>query len=81
MKGFDATTIAGLLAPAGTPTDIIERLNAAAVKIINQPAVKSRFSELGADTIGSSSAEFAAYNKVDFAKWYKVVKDANIKVD
>ena len=81
LKGFDATTIAGLLAPAATPKEIIERLNAAAVKTINQPAIKSRFAELGADTIGNSPGEFAAYVKDDYAKWYKVVKDANIKVD
>jgi tripartite-type tricarboxylate transporter receptor subunit TctC len=81
LTGFDATTIAGLLAPAGTPAEIIDRLNAAAVKTINQATVKARFAELGADTIGNSPAAFAAYIKSDYAKWYKVVKDANIKVE
>jgi tripartite-type tricarboxylate transporter receptor subunit TctC len=56
-------------------------LSAAAIKVVNQPIVKSRFAELGADTIGSTPAEFAAYIKDDFAKWYKVVKDAGITVD
>jgi tripartite-type tricarboxylate transporter receptor subunit TctC len=81
LKGFDATTLTGLMAPAGTPREIIDRLNAAVVKVVNQPAVKARFAELGADTIGNSPAEFAAYVKDDYAKWYKVVKDANIKVE
>jgi tripartite-type tricarboxylate transporter receptor subunit TctC len=81
LKGFDATTATGLMAPAGTPKEIIERLSAAAIKVVNQPLVKSRFAELGADTIGSTPAEFAAYIKDDFAKWYKVVKDAGITVD
>ena len=81
LKGFDATTATGLLAPAGTPKDVIDRLHAAAVKTVNQVAVKARFAELGADTIGSSPAEFDAYIKEDFAKWFKVVKDAGIKAD
>ena len=81
LRGFDATTATGLLVPAGTPREVIERLNAAAVKTVNQPAVKARFAELGADTIGSSAAQFDAYIKEDFAKWFKIVKDAGIKAD
>ncbi len=81
LKGFDATTATGLLAPAGTPRDVVDRLNAAAVKAINQASVKARFAELGAETIGSSPAEFGAYIREDFAKWFKVVKDAGIKAD
>jgi len=81
LKGFDATTATGLLAPAGTPKDVIDRLHATAVKVVNQAAVKARFAELGAETIGSSPAEFDAYIKEDFAKWFKIVKDAGIKAD
>lgn len=81
LKGFDATTLTGLMAPVGTPKELIDRLHAAIVKAVNRPTVKARFAELGADTIGNSPVEFAAYVKDDFAKWYKVVKDANIKVD
>jgi tripartite-type tricarboxylate transporter receptor subunit TctC len=81
LKGFDATTLTGIVAPAATPKEVVDRLHAALQKVLAQPAVRDRFASLGADTIGSTPAEFAAYIKEDFAKWSKVVKDANIKVD
>ena len=81
LRDFDATTATGLLAPANTPREIIERLNAAAIKAVQDPAVRARFADLGAETIGSSASEFAAYIKADFAKWAKVVKEAGIKAD
>jgi len=78
LKGFDATTITGLVAPAGTPKDIVDRLNAAAVKVINQPVIKSRFADLSAEVIGSTPAWFGDYIMEDFARWTKVMKDAGI---
>jgi tripartite-type tricarboxylate transporter receptor subunit TctC len=79
LKGFDATTITGLLAPAGTPKDVIDRINAAANKIIAQPTLKTRFGELGADTVGGTPEQFGAYIKEDLARWAKVMKEAGIK--
>ena len=79
LKGFDATTITGLLAPANTPKDIIERLHGAIVKVTAQQTLRDRFAALGATTLGNSPAEFAEYIKQDYAKWQKVVKDANIR--
>jgi tripartite-type tricarboxylate transporter receptor subunit TctC len=81
LRDFDATTATGLLAPANTPREIIGRLNAAAIKAVQDAAVRARFADLGAETIGSSASEFAAYIKADFAKWAKVVKEAGIKAD
>jgi tripartite-type tricarboxylate transporter receptor subunit TctC len=81
LKGFDATTATGLLAPANTPREIVERLNAAAVKAVQDTAVRTRFAELGAETIGSPASHFAAYIKEDFAKWAKVVKQSGIRAD
>jgi tripartite-type tricarboxylate transporter receptor subunit TctC len=78
LKGFDATTITGLVAPAGTPKDIVDRLNAAAVKVINQPVIKQRFAELSAEVIGSTPAWFGDYIKEDLARWAKVMKEAGI---
>ena len=79
LKGFDATTITGLLAPAATPKDIIDRLHGAIVKVTAQQTIRDRFAALGATTLGNSPAEFAAYIQQDYAKWQKVVKDANIR--
>ncbi len=79
LKGFDATTIVGLLAPAATPKDIIDRLHSAIVKVVAQSSVRERFAALGATTLGNSPAEFAKYIRDDYAKMQKVVKDANIR--
>jgi tripartite-type tricarboxylate transporter receptor subunit TctC len=78
LKGFDATTITGLVAPAATPRDIVDRLNAAAIKVINQPVIKARFAELSAEVIGSTPAWFGDYIKEDLARWAKVMKEAGI---
>jgi tripartite-type tricarboxylate transporter receptor subunit TctC len=81
LKGFDATTITGLLAPAATPREIIDRVHGAIVKITAQQAIRDRFAALGATTLGNSPAEFGAYIKQDYAKMQKVVKDANISAN
>ena len=78
LKGFDATTITGLLAPAATPKDVIDRLYGAIAKITAQPAIRERFASLGATALGNSPAEFGEYIKQDYAKWQKVVRAANI---
>ncbi len=81
LKGFDATTITGLLAPAGTPKEVIDRVHAAVVKITAQQTIRDRFSTLGATTLGNSSAEFSEYIRQDYAKMQKVVAAANIRAD
>ena len=78
LKGFDATTITGLLAPAGTPKDVIDRIYGAVAKVTAQPAIRERFASLGATALGNSPAEFGEYIKQDYAKWQKVVRDAKI---
>jgi len=81
LKGFDATTITGLLAPAATPRDIIEKLHSAIVKVTAQQTIRDRFAALGATTLGNTPAEFGEYIKQDYAKMQKVVKDANTRAE
>ncbi|MBX9905816.1 MAG: tripartite tricarboxylate transporter substrate binding protein [Burkholderiales bacterium] len=81
LKGFDATTITGLLAPAGTPAAIIDQVHAAIVKVTAQQVIRDRFAALGATTLGNSPAEFGEYIRQDYAKWQKVVTTANIRSD
>ena len=81
VPGFEATTVTGLVVPAGTPHDIIAKLNAATVKVMARSAVKERFASFGAEAISSTPEAFGAFIKQDFAKWTKVVKDANIHVE
>ena len=81
VPGFDASTVTGVLAPARTPRDIVQRLNAALGQVLAQPAVKERFATLGAEVQPSTSDELAAWIRDDLAVWMKVVKQAGIKVE
>ena len=70
-----------MLAPAGTPADILEKLNAAMLKVLSQTAVRERFAAVALDARGGTPGEFAAFIKEDFARWTKVIKAANIKFE
>ena len=71
----------GLFAPKGTPPAIVERLEKEVREVVKQPDVQQKLSDLGAEPVGSSAADFAAFLKSETAKWAKVIKDANIKAD
>jgi tripartite-type tricarboxylate transporter receptor subunit TctC len=71
----------GLLAPAGTPRAIIERLNAEIVKALRDPALAQRLAAQGIDLIPSSPEEFQSIMKTHLAKWAKVVKQAGIRIE
>ena len=81
VPGYEVVSWQGIFAPAGTPKEIVEKLNTELVKILNMPDVRERFEGLGLDTVGNTSEEFAAFQKSEIAKWAKVVKGANIKAD
>lgn len=79
--GFETVGWAGLLAPAGTPKEIVIRLNAEVVRILGQAELKERFVSLGAELLSGSPEEFAAYIRSETAKWGKVIKDSGAKAD
>jgi tripartite-type tricarboxylate transporter receptor subunit TctC len=81
VPGFDASTVTGILLPAKTPRDVVQRLNAALGQVLAQAAVKERFAALGSEVQPSSSEELAAWIRADLAVWVKVVKQAGIKVE
>lgn len=81
VPGYDSGSWNGLLAPAGTPKEIIARLNQESVKILHSPEMRERFAHEGAEPIGNSPAEFTAFIKSEIAKWAKVVKAAGIKAE
>jgi tripartite-type tricarboxylate transporter receptor subunit TctC len=81
LKGFDATTWHGLVAPAGTPKDIIATLHDAVVKTLADPGVKKQLGDLGVDIVGNSPQEFAAYIKAEIPKWTAVVKTSGASLD
>ncbi len=81
LPGFDAPGWYGLLAPAGTPAPIIATLHGEVVKALKLPDVLTLFATLALDPVGNSPQELGDFIRVELAKWAKVVKDANIKVD
>jgi tripartite-type tricarboxylate transporter receptor subunit TctC len=81
LPGFEAIEWNGVLVPAGTPPAIISRLNQAIVKALAIPDVKERVIGLGADPVGSSPEEFAAFIKKELATWSKVIKEVGITIE
>jgi len=80
LPGYEASTWYGLLAPTGTPRDIVSKLHKAVVATVNDAATAKLFSDGGADAMASASPdEFAAFIRAELAKWAKLVKDAGIK--
>ncbi|MEO8805198.1 MAG: tripartite tricarboxylate transporter substrate binding protein [Burkholderiaceae bacterium] len=80
-KGFSAVTWFGLLAPASTPKDIVARLNAEFNKALQQPALRKKLGDEGADPVGGTPERFALLIKDDITRWGKIVKDSGVKVD
>jgi len=81
LTGFDATTWHGLVAPAGTPPDIIAALHRATVAALADAGTRKALGDLGVDIVGSSPQEFAAYIKSEIPKWSAVVKTAGARLD
>jgi tripartite-type tricarboxylate transporter receptor subunit TctC len=81
VPGFEAENWFGMFAPAQTPKRIIARLNEALVKVVRSPEMQKQFAALGADAVGSSPEEFAAFVRRDLEKYAKVVRISGVKLD
>ena len=81
VKGYEATIWLGLMAPAGTPRPILERLSAEVNKVVNAPDVKEAWAKQGAAPMGMSVDQFGAFLREDVQKWAKLVKETKMKVD
>ena len=79
LAGTEASTLVGLLAPAGTPMPIVRKLQAVLVAMVKKPEVRERFAALGVEPVGSTSEEYAASIRTDMQLWADVVKRANIQ--
>jgi tripartite-type tricarboxylate transporter receptor subunit TctC len=79
LPGFECETWWGIMVPAGTPHDIILKLNAAAHQALNRDDTKKRYTDLGMVVRSDTPEEFDAYIKAEIAKWSKVIKDANVQ--
>jgi tripartite-type tricarboxylate transporter receptor subunit TctC len=80
FPGFEAVPWFGLLAPVGTPKDILEKLHSETVKALAMPEVRKKFDELGLEPVGNTPAEFTAIIKKETPEWAAVIKDAGIKL-
>ncbi len=81
VQGCEMSEWNALLAPAGTPPAVIERLHKEVARIMRLDDIKTRFTDLGAQPIGSTPAELGTFIRAEMAKWAEVVKVANIKVE
>ncbi len=81
MKDLEGAVYYGIVAPAGIPTPVLERLNSLCLEIVKDAEVKKKLAELGFITTGSTPEAYLDKLKFETARWTKVVKDNNIKVE
>jgi tripartite-type tricarboxylate transporter receptor subunit TctC len=81
VAGYESGVWFGLMAPAGTPKDVVARLNAAAVQATKAPEFVKRMTDLGYSIIAGTPEEMTAMNKADSARWTPIVKASGAKVD
>jgi tripartite-type tricarboxylate transporter receptor subunit TctC len=81
LRGYEAGSWYGLLAPAGTPREIVMKINTETVKALNQAAVREQLAGEGAEAIGGTPEEFAEYIRNELARMGKVIRDARIKME
>jgi tripartite-type tricarboxylate transporter receptor subunit TctC len=81
LRGFDATTWHGLVAPARTPREIVTALNRALVATLDDPAVKKSLGDLGVDIIGGTPEDFAGYIRSEIPKWTAIIKTSGAKLE
>lgn len=79
VAGFEAAAWQGIVVPVGTPADIVQKLNAEVNKALQNPDLRGRLAAQGADILGGTSAEYAAYLRAEMPRWAKAVKDSGAK--
>jgi len=81
LPGFEVTSWVGILAPAKTPRPIVDRLQKELAAALQMPEVRERYAALGIDPVGNSPEQFGEQIRADLARWEKVVRAANIKLE
>jgi tripartite-type tricarboxylate transporter receptor subunit TctC len=81
VPGYEVAVWFGLVAPAGTPREIVQKLNAEAMRILAMPDVRERFLSQGVEPVGSTPEQFGEHIKSQMTKWAKVVQDAGVKAE
>jgi tripartite-type tricarboxylate transporter receptor subunit TctC len=81
VPGYEVSVWYGILAPAGTPPAIVNRLHTEVSRIVQLPDIKERWAVLGAEPVSNAPDQFAAFLKADLGKWAKVVRESGAKID
>ncbi|MBI3714677.1 MAG: tripartite tricarboxylate transporter substrate binding protein [Betaproteobacteria bacterium] len=81
VPGYELVSWQGVFAPAGTPKDIVKRLQSEIVKILAMPDIRERLDALGVEPVGNTPEEFSVFQKAEITKWAKVIKDAHIEAN
>ncbi len=81
LEGYESVGWFGLVSAAGTPPEVLARLNAAFVKVMNEPAMAEKLRTLGAEPKPGTAEAFGLFIRSESAKWAKVVAEAGIKPD
>jgi tripartite-type tricarboxylate transporter receptor subunit TctC len=81
VADFVSGTWAGVIAPAGTPKEIVNRVSSEIQRILRDPAMREQLSKLGYEAVGSTPAEYETFFREEVARWAKVIKDAGIKAE
>ena len=81
LKGFEATGWQGLMVPAGTPKEVITKINDALMKTMADPGVKEKFLAVGSESTPSSPEAFGTFIKTEIDKWSRIAKAANVKIE
>ena len=79
VAAYSLTNWFGLLAPAGTPKDVLAKVHADVVKVLAEPELRKKIAEMGADVVGNSPEEFGAWMRAESAQWAEIIKSANIR--
>jgi tripartite-type tricarboxylate transporter receptor subunit TctC len=81
LKGYEADTWYGLFAPAGTPPEVVQKLNADVVAVLKSPEIQAFFAQQGAEVIGDSPADASAKVRAEVEKWHGVIQSIGLKLD
>jgi tripartite-type tricarboxylate transporter receptor subunit TctC len=81
LPGYEAMPWLGLVAPAGTPQHVVDRLHREVAEILKEPELRERFKGWGLDIIGNTPSEFSAFLRRDITQWTQVIQSARIKAD
>jgi tripartite-type tricarboxylate transporter receptor subunit TctC len=81
VPGYALTNWFGLLAPAATPKEVLAKVHADVTKILREPEIQKKISEMGADVVGNSAEEFGAAMRAESAQWADIIRSGNIKAE